>query len=145
MSIEDVMVKRGVVNGAFETLSRSLAARYSRRSFLGRVGLSTVAASVGTSAVALLTPEAAFAAESDWCANVMGTSFCDTTYGCYCGCWNVSSCSFCDCCDKGSWCSSHGGCKSSGFGTVTCCNPKEHLGQGCGVSTTKIICRDGFC
>ena len=134
----------GRVDSTFDALARSLASRYSRRSFLGRVGATGVAASVGTTAFALFQAQPAAAVLSDYCANVMGTTYCDTTYGCYCGCWSVGSCSFCDCCDKGSWCSSHGGCKNSN-GLVTCCNSKQHPGQGCGVSTTKIICRDVFC
>jgi hypothetical protein len=133
----------GVIEKQVAEFSRSLASRFSRRSFLGRVGGAAVAASVGTTAFALYNADAANAALSEFCGNIMSTMYCDTTWGCYCGCWNSGSCSFCDCCDKCCWCNNHGGCKSP-FGAPTCCNTKEWSG-GCGVASTKIICRDGFC
>jgi hypothetical protein len=137
----------GRVDKKIGALSQAMANRLSRRSFLGRVGATAVAASVGTTASMLYGAGPAQAVNvSEFCGNIMSTMYCNTAYGCYCGCWNAGSCSFCDCCDKGSWCSSHGGCRYP-YGNATCCYKKEWTSPaGCGVlNQTLIICRDEFC
>ena len=144
----------GTVAELLGDAAQQLAERVSRRSLLGRFGLAAVASAVGVPAAALLDPALAQAhmGNSDWCYNIFGTSYCDTTYGCYCGCWNSGPCSYCDCCQKsgGTWCSNHGGCTGHGLADTTrhsCCFPKEWSEPaGCGsLGSTLIICRDGFC
>lgn len=133
-------------------LAEAMASRISRRSLLGRFGAAAIASAAGVPAAVLFEPGVANAhvGNSKYCYNVFATSYCNTTYGCYCGCWNVGSCSFCDCCDKGSWCGSHGGCQGHGNPDPdqhTCCNTKTYSQPaGCGVlHETLIICRDAFC
>lgn len=137
----------GSLDAKLVQLSQRMADRVSRRSFLGKLGAAGVAASVGTSAQILYSPQRANAAVSEFCGNVMSTQYCNTNVGCYCGCWNASGCSFCDCCDNTGWCGNHGGCHNSHLGNPVCCNKKEWSSPaGCGtVNKTTIICRDEFC
>jgi hypothetical protein len=141
----------------FATLITSAAGkmseRVSRRSFVGRIGVAAVASTVGVPALALLEPgvAAAHGGYSKYCSDIWGGR-CDTTYGCYCGCWNTTGgCSICDCCDNGSgWCSSHGctGHSNPDNTQHSCCFGKEYSSPaGCGSISggTLIICRDLIC
>ncbi len=138
----------GHIESAVGDAAREFASRFSRRSFLGRLGATAVAASVGTSAAVLYEAPAAAAAFSEACGNVFpGLGYCDTSKGCYCGCWNSGTCSFCDCCDKSGYCTSGNHCHTYPDGAPICCYKKEWSSPaGCGVvGQTTIICRDGFC
>ena len=136
-------------------VSRKLAFRISRRSFMGRLGKGAVAASLGGAGVALLSQSPALAHScpcsncgySIGCNNLTGNNQCplDT---CQCGCWctNVSS----GTCITGirEWCDCCGGC-SQGCrcvdGLPTCCYHKEYAG-GCGtLNQTHIMCRFHRC
>jgi hypothetical protein len=150
-----------------ESVTRSLAGRTSRRSFIGRLGKGAVAASLGSAGVALLrAPASAFALPCSGCSIACrylrdwNQNSCPTN-SCMCGSWVIhvltTTCSsgyrrWTDCCNSG-WCGAHGGerCDTSeldGSSHPTCHNPKDYpntVNDTCGSSTTKIVCRKHNC
>jgi hypothetical protein len=114
-----------ILEGLASQTARRMAARISRRSFVGRAGLGLVAASMGGAGTALLFPEVAEAhtcpsgcncSESVTCVALTGVNGCPSGT-CECGCWTVSDCtrcpgqpncvkSWCDCCG-GTYCNPH--------------------------------------
>lgn len=138
-----------------ESISRALAARVSRRSFLGRMSTGAVAASIGTTAVVLTRPPAAAACTHNCsisCVDLTGSNNCPSNRytTCTCGSWCFSD-SGCasgirrweDCCGI-NYCNVAGGCRCvSGY--PTCCNTKTYS-DGCGtVGQSVVVCRLRFC
>lgn len=124
--------------GISETVSRSLAARVSRRSFFGRLGSGAVALSLGSAGATLLSQQDAIAhstcgcglctaapsndccsgRDSIGCGNLPGwnQNSCPTNSS-LCGCWVISVAT--STCSSGlrEWCDCCGGC-----GTPTDCH-----------------------
>jgi hypothetical protein len=136
-------------------LSKTLARRTPRRSFLGTMGRLTVAAGAGGAvggAGALLWAEPASATalvcggatHSAYCGCSSSTTSCPSG-SCQCGCWAVCTtvCDpvltyYCDCCVSPS-------CSCTCPCGPRCCFRKEWSG-GCGtVGSSKIRCRIRFC
>jgi hypothetical protein len=143
------------VNSGGERLSRFLARRFSRRSFLGVVGGSGLAM-VGAGTIGVSTAEAnacGCSGLSVTCYDYAGTSTCPS-WTCECGFWDMcpggtaddSPCPadhpvkrWHDCCD--------GQCNDFRCygGAPSCCNPKAY-GGGCGtVGSTLTRCRYWSC
>lgn len=143
---------------AAESVSRKLANTISRRSFLGRLGIGAIAATLGNGASVLIFPEEA-AAHTNPCQSGCSIS-CGTLTGsnacpagtCNAGCWCVrvstSICQstlrhFCDCAG-GDYCGSHP-CHcvtgTDGLTHPSCCLHKLWP-DGCGVvDEWHIACR----
>jgi hypothetical protein len=149
------------LEGVADAIARSLAGRVSRRSFVGRVGLGAVAASLGGVGVSLTRAQTAWASYpcpsgcnclcSTQCGNVFpgnpgGTCPSPT---CKCGTWCFQD-SVCgsgyrrydDCCSI-NWCNANGGCKCVA-GRASCCNGKTYP-EGCGDANSIIVCRTLQC
>lgn len=149
-----------------ESISRSLASRFSRRSFMGRLGKGAVAATLGSAGVALVRPEAALAASCPSGCNCAcsvsceylpgwGQNSCPTNgYGtCACGSWCFSTTQcpsgirrWDDCCGI-NYCTKNPGtgcyCVSS-VNRPSCCNTKTYSG-GCGDASSIVACRMNTC
>jgi hypothetical protein len=145
-----------------DSISRSLAGRVSRRSFIGRVGLGAVAASLGSVGAAITRSESAWAGHASCpsgcscaCSTQCGNVFPGNPGGtcpsptCKCGTWCFQD-SVCgsgyrrydDCCSI-NWCNANGGCKCVA-GRGSCCNHKAYP-EGCGDSASIIVCRTLQC
>ena len=165
MSITPTTTEEGTgtwLEGIADAISRGLAARVSRRSFVGRAGLGAVAASLGgvgvsltraetARGVALACPGGCNCACSTQCGNIFpgnpgGTCPSPT---CKCGTWCFHD-SVCgsgyrrwdDCCSI-NYCNAHGGCRCVS-GRASCCNHKTYP-EGCGNSASIIVCRTAQC
>lgn len=111
--------KEDLVDRLAASMSRTMAMKFARRSFLGRVGVYATAA-VGGAASTLLLQEPALALApancgcngdtSVTCVCLTGTNACPSGT-CECGCWTAcntdfcalpNSVSFCDCCNTSS-------------------------------------------
>jgi len=155
------------------TVSRSMAAKLSRRSFVGRLGQGVIALTFGAAGATLFRPASASAlscsdSSCDPCSiacehlnGFSGGNKCPNGT-CDCGSWTVSlsTSGLCpqnlrrwiDCCDKGSWCANHGGPNCNSVGTdgrhkPSCCNHKEWGGcpfDSC-TGTGVIVCRRHIC
>jgi hypothetical protein len=132
-----------------EQLSRRLAAGFSRRSFFGSLGKASVAlAGAGTGI--LIDADQVQAAycghtSSTSCNNLTGSNSCPANT-CGCGYWKLCDQQACanakvwsDCCAQYS-CS----CRCTSDGWPTCCFTKEWA-QGCGSSSSRIVCRRWYC
>lgn len=139
-----------------ETVTRRIARRFTRRSFIGQVGRGSVALTVGGAVAALEAAPAlgnhgnAFCegTTSITCGNLYGINNCQAVGGCTCGYW-IASGGICapqntlwaDCCGG---CNGGADCRcisSGGVWRPTCCNSKAYSG-GCGVSPdSHIRCR----
>jgi hypothetical protein len=142
--------------------SAALAKRVSRRAFVARVGLGSVALTLGEAGAMLLAPDVALADACPGCADCSDSVQCSLINGgvdscpsgtCECGCWTVTDCnvcpgqpnctkSWCDCCG-GDFCIPAGGCQCS-HGRPMCCYFKKWPG-GCGQSSWHIACRHHRC
>ena len=147
----------GEINSSMTVLSRAIARRTSRRSFLGRVGRTAVVLSLGSAGV-MLREEPAWASCGDCIGNCCGSDsiFCFNLPGgqnacpsgtCECGSWTEadSHCPagfkrFTDCCGN---CASGKDCACIN-GTPTCCRHKTHSG-GCDGCSSFIKCRIVAC
>ncbi len=145
-----------------DRMSRALAARVPRRTFLGKVGRYTAAAAVGGTASTLLWQDSALAACGTPPCGYSSSVSCQCLFGspsgacpsntCECGCWvecNHTRCAsphwtqWCDCC----WTSTPNRCDC--IGSCSCrpnnCFTKE-WGGGCGtINVTVIRCRTFSC
>ncbi len=157
--IQEISTNTTRTEALSDAISRRIAARISRRSFLGRVGKGAIAASLGGAvAESLLNPPTALAVCSGINCSVQcshlpgwGSNTCPTGT-CECGCWciNGPGCAnykeWCDCCG-GDYCNPHGCRCISSCGTTypSCCLTKDWSPQGCGNSTWHIACRTSKC
>jgi hypothetical protein len=136
---------------ASESLSRSLATRFSRRSFLGNVGRgSLVLAGAGAGSLSLGAGPAQASicghTSSISCYDLTGSNSCPGT-SCGCGYWRICSSDNCqyskvwsDCCYPNGSCSCT--CNTP-TGEPSCCFPKEWA-QGCG-GDLYVKCRRWYC
>jgi hypothetical protein len=164
VEIPEVSDSGSRLESAAEIVSRRLANTISRRSFLGRLGVGAVAATVGNGASALIFTRSAYAHTNPCqsgcsisCGTLTGSNACPAGT-CNCGCWCVrvstSICQstlrhFCDCCG-GDYCNAPGhGCRciqgSDGLTHPSCCLHKLWP-DGCGVQGEwHIACRTLGC
>ena len=141
-----------------ESISRALAGRVSRRSFLGRVSQGAIVASLGVSGAALIRPEVASACTHNCSVNCVdlpghNQNSCPSNQytTCACGAWCFSDggCAsgvrrWEDCCGI-NYCAAAGGCQCVAGGYPTCCSTKIY-GQGCGtIGSSKVVCRLRYC
>lgn len=152
-----------------ESISRALAGRISRRSFMGRLGKGMIAASLGTAGGVLVRAESAEGSHGGCpsgctkCACSVSCSYlpgwnqasCPTNgYGtCACGSWCFSTAEcgsgirrWTDCCGI-NYCNVNpgGGCRCiSSVSRPACCYHKTY-GGGCGDSNSIIACRSHQC
>lgn len=139
-----------IENGA-EHISRRLASRFSRRSFLGGIGKGSVALAAASAGIAIDADVAGAATycggntSSITCATLTGSNSCPPNT-CGCGYWLVCAQQECtygkiwsDCCAQYTCnCS-----RPSGF--PSCCFTKEWR-QGCGtLNQSKVKCRRWYC
>jgi hypothetical protein len=140
--------------------SRSLAGRFSRRSFIGRLGLGVVAASLGESGLSLMRPGLAGATIAScgtcsvscnylpgWLQNSCPTNSCRCGHWCFTDstCPSGQTRRWTDCCDLG-WCGAHGGCYCvTSKNKVTCCNSRTYSPYDCNPSGAKVVCRFNAC
>src|SRR6266702_6180836 len=151
----DLIAGESVVDRWAREMSRGMANRYPRRSFLGKVGRYAAAAVAGGSASVLLLQEPALAVgcgcgatHSVSCLCLTGSNTCPSGT-CQCGCWSACDTSrcpsphsiqWCDCCNK----SSHGSaCVASCSNLPKNCFSKEWSG-GCSTGHS-IRCRKFSC
>lgn len=147
---------RGRFERVGERLSRGLAGRHSRRSFLGGVGRGSLVLAAGGSALAL-RPAGASAHNSPCregyattCHQLTGTNACPSNT-CGCGFWQSCGHPECpphymmrwrDCCVRPpSWCEGRRRCVSD---APTCYNHK-HYPHGCSENVGAIRCRAWEC
>lgn len=137
-----------------QQLTRWVASKTPRRSFLGLAGRLTLAVVGGGAAGLLLWEETAYAggccgaSNSVGCKCLTGVNLCPSGT-CECGCWTACTpqCGaltthWCDCCDT-SGCNTQ--CISGCNNKPKCCFPKEWRG-GCGSRDQTIIrCRHYEC
>jgi hypothetical protein len=147
------------------SLTRALASRTSRRSFMGRLGRGAIAASLGAAGAQLLAPAAAQAVGCGSCSgcsigcgnlNQWNRNSCPPG-SCSCGSWVIrvasSTCSstlrrWTDCCNTG-WCGDHAGGNCNSIGDdgrrhPSCCNPREYFNGSCNANG-RIVCRRHSC
>jgi hypothetical protein len=143
------------LEGIANRVSRRLAMRVTRRSFIGRLGAGATVALLGAEAANLIaSPSSALACSSGcstgcleldgWKKNSCPTGSCDS--GCWCITVPQSTCStglkrWCDCTGG---CSHGADCHCNSNGAPTCCNHK-FWGGGCGDSDDYIKCRHWNC
>jgi hypothetical protein len=132
-----------------ERIARTLASGFSRRSFLGSLGRGSLAlATAGTVSAIDAEPSAASICghnSSTSCADLTGSNVCPPNT-CGCGYWLECAQQQCtygkvwsDCCAQYSCV-----CTCTSKGWPTCCFTKEWP-QGCGNSSSKIVCRRWYC
>lgn len=135
-----------------ESITRHLAMRISRRSFLGRLGRGAIVASVGAASGTVIlagealahTPPAGCGGCSVHCSQLTGNNRCPTGTA-LCGCWCISGAGcanykeWCDCCGD-SYCSGPGRRQCIG-GSPSCYNHRVYSSTG----DTHIACRRSRC
>lgn len=149
---------RATLTTVGESMSRLLASRYSRRSFLGTVGRGTVTLSLLAGSAALLDSSSA-EAHSVPCPCPGGCGLSVTCYQywgdgntcppgtCGCGWWTTcaSPCSaakvWSDCCSDGTACTGGAQCIN---GAPSCWNHKTYS-CGCATTSAHIVCRRWYC
>jgi hypothetical protein len=152
-----------------EAIARALAARVSRRSFLGRVGKGTIAVALGGSAgAALMNADSAFGTHANCnCQNCSCSASCNQLWGTN-ACPTVAFGACADACACGSWCFSDSGCPSTirrwedccGINYCNCsggprcagspsrpvCVHHKTYSGGCGtIGTSQVVCRQTAC
>lgn len=136
-------------------LTRHIAAKSPRRSFLGKLGRLSLAAVAGSAAAVRLLEETAYghssccgASHSVSCSCLTGVNGCPSGT-CECGCWSAcdAKCGdrvtrWCDCCDT-SGCTKD--CVAGCNNEPKCCFHKPYSG-GCGtIGETHVRCRKWSC